>query len=135
MKMCQSYKFILELDIRETNVFIKFSLPTRKTNGICSRHRLFRSQRDSSYKFNANAFLSKGVKYQGGRIRKIYEDCVFCHHEISQLSSRESRESRKRRVASPALVGIAADANERRLRRLPVYRHQGVLLAALSTGW
>ena len=72
---------------------------------------------------------------QGGRIRKIYEDCVFCHHEISQLSSRESRESRKRRVALPALVGFAADANERRLRRLPVYRHQGVLLAALSTGW
>lgn len=103
--MCQSYKFILELYIREMNVFIKFSLPTRKTNGIYSRHRLFRSQRDSSYKFNANAFLPRGVKYQGRRIRKIYEDCVFCHHEISQLSSRESRKSRKRRVASPALVG------------------------------
>ena len=29
-------------------------------------------------------------------------------------------------------VGLAADAKERRLRRLPVYRHKGVLLAALS---
>ena len=48
---------------------------------------------------------------------EIFMDIYFLFSEIQFVSLTQISQISQRRVASPALVGFAADANERRLRR------------------
>ena len=58
---------------------------------------------------------------------EIFMDIYFLFSEIQFVSLTRISQISQRRIASPALVGFAADANERRLRR------QRGMIALLAT--